>query len=645
MNKLLPLLTIVILAGSCCKKYSPEIQQALVASQDNRSEIESVLEHYRNTSNPQKLKAAEFLITNMPGHYSYKGELYESYKNELSGLYPDMKFYILHYFDNQYLSFYTRTLQLEKIEDIKTLSAEYIIQHIDNKFKLKEVVPWGKDISFENFCEYVLPYRQNKESIDISDNNSLSVYINKIQEAVKYPIYSNYSILSHRGTIINKVFASDQYYYTETFQLPAPIGFYKKDCIYTAYITQARLNLLCIPTTLDFAYWPDQNGSHYWNSILDPEMDHLTLNEINTKHAAKVYRMSFSHNPYPNDKINDVPAFFQSPFIKDVTELYSKNVSISCNLHILDKQKPQYAYLCVFNESQWIPIAWGEIKNKNATFNKMGVNSLYLPIYYHNKNEIIAGYPFHLTAQKTKTNYIPQKNKLISVKLKRKYPLNANKLSWAESLVGMKLEGSNRPDFKDAETIDSIIAPLYEPFYELKNSTRKKYRYWRVKTDKNTNEIAELSFYNQNDTVYGTPISALINLYSKAYIKTVLKKQDSDMIMITGKSPIGPAFDGNQLTYMRNCDWIGMDMKKSVHITHARCSPRNDENYIYPGDEYELFYQDLTGWISLEKKRATNFYITFDNIPSGALYLLKNNSRGKEIRPFIYDENIGPIFL
>ena len=51
--------------------YSPEINRVLFMAGKNRGELEKVLKHYsQNPADSLKLKAAEFLIINMPGKYS-----------------------------------------------------------------------------------------------------------------------------------------------------------------------------------------------------------------------------------------------------------------------------------------------------------------------------------------------------------------------------------------------------------------------------------------------------------------------------------------------------------------------------------------------------------------------------------------------
>ena len=52
----------------------------LALSGNNRPELEKVLEHYKeNDADSLKLKAARFLIMNMPGHRSYTGKDIEEY--------------------------------------------------------------------------------------------------------------------------------------------------------------------------------------------------------------------------------------------------------------------------------------------------------------------------------------------------------------------------------------------------------------------------------------------------------------------------------------------------------------------------------------------------------------------------------------
>ena len=51
-----------------------------------------------------------------------------------------------------------------KISDL-TISPEFLIENIDWAFKVREEQPWSKNVSWEDFCEYILPYRIKDECL------------------------------------------------------------------------------------------------------------------------------------------------------------------------------------------------------------------------------------------------------------------------------------------------------------------------------------------------------------------------------------------------------------------------------------------------------------------------------------------------
>ena len=65
--------TLTLVAFSGCSKDDIYLYYALKAAGENKSELKAVLKHYRTVDkDPQKLKAAKYLIANMPAHYSYR---------------------------------------------------------------------------------------------------------------------------------------------------------------------------------------------------------------------------------------------------------------------------------------------------------------------------------------------------------------------------------------------------------------------------------------------------------------------------------------------------------------------------------------------------------------------------------------------
>ena len=76
-----------------------------------------------------------------------------------------------------------------------------------------------------------------------------------------------------------------------------------------------------------------------------------------------------------------------------------------------------------------------------------------------------------------------------------------------------------------------------------------------------------------------------------------------------------------------------------MRIARFRYLPRNDDNFIKEGEEYELFYWNNNQWNSLGKQTGTSKqYLEYVNAPSNALFWLRNHTKGREERIFTYED-------
>lgn len=637
MNKLCLVLIICVTTFVCCHKYPGDVRSALDRSGDNRQELESILDHFAKCDDPRKLSAAEFLIANMPGHGTYKGIHLDQHIDFVKNNYPDLPDYyrgVIHSIPFNYPSL-VKDLVWE--EDLDCIKADYLIRHIEEKFRLWDTAPWGDDISFDVFCNYLLPYRCDREPLN-NNNDSLRKGYTDLLLTLRERLNVDHLSLFCFGKYVMDYLIPDVGY-PKNFQFPAPIGRYETDCIATAYGSDYRFKAVGIPSAIDYApQWADHNNRHYWNIIIDPEIRHRAINENTVHRAAKIYRKTYAHNTYPNDKVNFVPELFRTPFLRDVTDEYLHVADVNIKLDVRRGDNPQYAYLSVFDIMGWQPLAWSKVKRGKGYFPKIGVNAVYQPVYYRGEEQVSAGYPFLMTADKKVKTLIPDEQYLVKLSLERKYPLSVDKLQSTESLIGCRIEASDSPDFKNAELICKITSPSYKYSYQLENSNKKTYRYWRLCAPGMV--IAEFTLLDSlGFKQEGKPISALINRYPEKYIKDILKKKKSDAYVVDMEemNRMVSAFDNNPLTFTMVTDWIGYDMGHPVKINKIVCIPRNDENYIYPGNVYELFYMDAGGWVSLGKKKADDFQVEFDNVPQGGLYWLRNLTKGKEERIFTAD--------
>ena len=143
---------------SCCK-YEKDIRTVLHYAGNNREELEKVLEYYRNTDgNNLKYKAAEYLIKNMTLHKSYPAELYMDYARELDSLFTNETSPKIIVQKTEEISEKYRP-RMKAEYDIRTITADYLIWNIEYSFRLWETSTFLYHLDFNEFCEYVLPYK------------------------------------------------------------------------------------------------------------------------------------------------------------------------------------------------------------------------------------------------------------------------------------------------------------------------------------------------------------------------------------------------------------------------------------------------------------------------------------------------------
>jgi len=208
--------------------------------------------------------------------------------------------------------------------------------------------------------------------------------------------------------------------------------------------------------------------------------------------------------------------------------------------------------------------------------------------------------------------------------LKRKYkPGNVPKKG--ELLLGGKFQVANKADFSDLLTVYTVNE-LPEILYNRVNLTLKKpYRYFR---------------FISAPGLGGGQISE-IEIYSTDSVTKLSGKVIGDLHCDPGWEAKN-AFDGDPLTSYQcvwwGKGWVGLDFGKPANIAYFRYLPRNDDNFIKEGEEYELFYWENYQWNSLGKQTGTSKqYLEYTNAPLNALFWLRNLTKGKEERIFTYE--------
>lgn len=130
------------------------------------SEGEKLIAMYKKKNDTLKLKAAEFLVRNIPKHFSIQSKTLDKYYAEIATInktlsYPDCV--------RDYDSLYQRLGDYSDailVCDTSVLDAKILEHHIEAAFKDWREGYWARHLSFDDFCEYLLPYRVGNEKYE-----------------------------------------------------------------------------------------------------------------------------------------------------------------------------------------------------------------------------------------------------------------------------------------------------------------------------------------------------------------------------------------------------------------------------------------------------------------------------------------------
>lgn len=574
-------------------------------------ELEKVLDHYSQLqADSLKLQAAVFLIENMPGHYTFTSDELEAFYDRVDTLqgvtYHAKKMLQTIPFDHPE---YRHGLKI--LEDVKCITADFLIHHIDLAFRQWETLPWLEGLDFETFKESLLPYRVANEPLDYW-RDSIEYFRRRLENSIKHHEDCRYSAQQ-----MGNKFYSFPYFLQK--RIPDKrLQDYKIDCIPTSKHTMFIYRIIGIPSTLDFIpHYSNRNGRHYWAAVTDMKYKTRQLLQTNLYRVGKIYRRTYSHNPVVVPHGNEyIPGFFRDPFNKDVTTEYLPTTDVT--IDIPQSIRSRHAYLAVFNDLTWKPIACSEISGRKARFRAMGRDAVYLPVYYTEEEEMLPlGSPFIIQNQGNIQKLEVCKDSVQSLRLKRKYPNNSSHESWFRNLIGTRFESSNYADFREVDTLTIIDKRIELTYQYIAADTALKRRYWRF-----------------------------IGITQKPCYLSQLAFHDQEGQQIKGKL-IGPdaaqsegLLNDNPLSFCLINEWVGVDFGHPVSLSGIRYLPRNDANTIFPGDDYELFfYKYPEGWVSAGIQHPETEELIYENVPAGTLYWLRNLTQGVEERIFIKSKN------
>lgn len=633
------------------KESISPLEAALRIAKGNRTELEKVLRHYQqDPADSLKYRAACFLIENMP-FYSYEdGEQLEKYKVYYAWL-KQIHGKTAEQIGDSVIKTFGPIGKLERKRDIQEVDSAYLCNNIDWAFKVWEEQPWGKNISFDIFCEYLLPYRIEDESLTYWREMYYEKYNSLLDSLRMSDVLDKEDPVVAANYLINKLADRSEYHtsYTPcTFGHIGPeyvqymSGTCRERTDYGAYLLRA----LGIPCAIDFFILCGRvNAGHFWLStwnkngeILKTEFPGYFVSLSKewwylSEDAAKYYRHTFSLNRELLSEMNklttDIYPFWRVPMFVDVSYSYARYYKerLRIPLSKIDKRKAKgkIAYLCMSNRNNWTPVDWTEYDPDNLVFKDVRKGAVMRVATYENETLTFLTDPFYMDQKTNQLYFYSCVEEKEDVVLYAKYTLKDDAL-FRERMIGGVFEGSNQPDFAKRDTLFLIHQKPFRLNTSVATWSKKAYRYVRyVGPDGGHGNVAEIALYSENDTI---PLKGKIIGTPGCYQKD-------------GSHEYTNAFDGKSWTsfdYIEDSGgWTGLDMGTPKQINKIVYTPLNRDNYVRPGDTFELFYCDET-WKSAGVQKASSDSLVYRNVPRNALLLLRNRTQGVQERIFTYEK-------
>jgi len=632
------LLFCIVVTAYCFMSVS--VSGSFRTAGDNKCELERVLEHYKKEDKDRrKLEAARFLIKNMPLHKSIDPEHYKVYCDTLTAVFRTMPNDSAVIIANEISSLFAGKLAL--VRDIDIVSSEYLIKNIDQAFDMWENSPFLAHIDFDEFCEFVLPYKcfefqpldNWREYAKFPPGNDLEVmssvadYRSLPRSAAEVVSGMFEEEIAGKPSVMNEL--NKIYAYDYNLMRALPFG----TCQEYASIDVIAERANGVPVCTDFTpNWPFRQCSHYWSVVRNRSRRDINYMALERRPGdshyedfrhAKVFRRTYA----PNKELvkmmrkgERLPQVFAAyPFIKDVTEEYSYTHDLRVKL-LPRFRLNRYAYLAVFDCFTWKVVDFGKVCLGRAYFDKVGFDSMYLVMVTDSDGNLIpASKPFAFSYDGT-VSYVEAdpEGQTHSVTLTRKYPATWHIWNLQKQIRGGAVDAADMEDLSDAREIG--VFPDGNLFSdEIAVTDSLSHRYWRLRATKvECTYFAEIYFYRNGERIKPKVHSYTAGL--NPYLSSLLI---DDVITIC---PL-IAKDG----------YVAFDFGEPVRLDKISIVKRGDLNDVTPGDEYALYAWVDSGWELIGQKVADDISITFDNVPCGALLYIKGLSTGVQNRIFLYE--------
>ena len=269
------------------------------------------------------------------------------------------------------------------VTDIEVLDSAFVSEQIEYAFDLRDRYEHVRRLSFDDFCEYVLPYRGVSDFPFLYTNeqlaNHFSAFLNQAggNATAAVVLYNNYL------KWVNAV--NGNYPLAYSTGLPELLFKNKRNCVDKVHFATLALRSAGFPIAIEFNMaYRAAPFRHFMCALLDSSGEFMPFNaekgipeKDNSRFVSclNIYRLSFSaqsNTPYfMRGEDEYLPIEFYSPCIKDVTDEYMDVVSLKYALKNKSTEN-KLAYLATINTHGLLtPVTWGCIDGDEVLFEKV----------------------------------------------------------------------------------------------------------------------------------------------------------------------------------------------------------------------------------------------------------------------------------
>lgn len=618
------------------------VKYALNSAGPNRNELESFLRYCTDKKDAEMIDAAKYLIRYMPYHQSYPESIYKFYDaiDSVIAVHSNDRTIQEYKIDslNHYYSYLFRPEP-----DIYNISSAFLIKNIEEAFGQWRNGQWAKHLSFDEFCEYILPYKcfEGQPLIDWreeyrdhcrGDLDMLDIYNDYAGNPQAAATEVNHAMKKVTEQRLGQL---DTYpIFRHTTLMNMPCAHCPAYCMNSVLLMRSK----GIPVSYDYIpQWGNRALGHSWNTVLTLRYKSMEFSPHETDPGTvhypylkvpKIFRNTYKPSiELMNMKLRGyIPKSLDNPFIKDVTSEYMEVSDIEVKLQ-RRLRRNEIPFLAVFDNENWVPVFWGHARGRTAYFKDMGRQIIYTVVTFRNDSSDHPEFltqPFYLD-EKGETHLITLDSSPVrKIVMSRKFPIGDN-IYWIRDLLkGGIIEGSKTPAFNDSKFLvefpsQKVCTGTVESFSD------ETFRYYQFRASQGERcDIAEIYFYDGDKLL----IPEVTSRGPSAQFND--RKAMSDPRAIQ---------DRDGLTYFsaEGDRVIVFDFGKPVHISKIAFARRGDDNSVLPGQTYTLYFWNNEKWIHVSEQEADDFIVEFHDVPQNALMLMKCH-KGKEHRIFLYDD-------